>query len=422
MMMKRYLAGAAVARTGDEMSAPALLLAGLAITGSTATAMSLLAAITFSAALGGPLLGVFMDRSARPGRLLAQALAAYGAALGVIVIVLGRTHPVVTILIALGAGLLGPALSAGWTSQLPLIARGPKLRRASDLDAMTFNVAALSGPALAGLVAGVLGASVAVVASIALICMAIPAARMLPARPVGRVSPLLTDLAAGFTAITRIRPLARATRISVISCVGQGMLVACTPLLGAQVLGSPERGAYLLAVIAASALAANVVLPRFAVNPDAVVWLSTLVLGGGFLLAAVRHPAAVIGAAVVVGIGEGPQLTALFAVRHREAPEHLRGQIFTTGASLKITGFAVGAAVAGPLASRSPVAALVVAALTQLVAVLRVRGRGGSVGIRRPGFGRQGPGPRRAPRPERRSGGRRRDRGGSPCRAWWRPG
>lgn len=47
------------------------------------------------------------------------------------------------------------------------------------------------------------------------------------------------------------------------------------------------------------------------------------------------------------------------AIRHREAPQRMRGQIFTTGASLKITGFALGAAVAGPLAVRSlPVAAL----------------------------------------------------------------
>ncbi|MBO2455352.1 MFS transporter [Actinomadura barringtoniae] len=401
------------------MSAPALLLAGLMITGSSATASSLLAAITISAAIGGPLLGVLMDRSARPGRLLAQALAAYAAALGAILVVLGRAHPVVTILIALGAGLLGPALSAGWTSQLALISSGPELRRASDLDAMTFNVAALSGPALAGGVAGVFGASAAVAASVALICVAIPAARMLPARPGRRAQPLGADLAAGFKAIARIRPLARATRVSVISCVGQGMLVACTPLLGAQALGSPERGAYLLAVIAASALAANVVMSRLTTRPDTVMWLSTLVMGGAFLLAAVRHPAAVIGAAVVAGVGEGPQLTALFAVRHREAPEQLRGQIFTTGASLKITGFAVGAAVAGLLVSRSLAGTLVVAAATQLVAAgtRGVPAAWNSGRVRRPGSG-----PRCAPRRGRRSGGRRPGRGGSPCRAWWRPG
>lgn len=64
----------------------------------------------------------------------------------------------------------------------------------------------------------------------------------------------------------------------------------------------------------------------------------------------------------MIGIGEGPQLAALFAIRHREAPEHLRGQIFTTGASLKITGFALGASVAGPVVNWSLPGALILAA------------------------------------------------------------
>jgi len=55
-------------------------------------------------------------------------------------------------------------------------------------------------------------------------------------------------------------------------------------------------------------------------------------------------------------------------VRHREAPEHMRGQIFTTGASLKIAGLAAGAALAGPLASRSVAACLLAAAMTELCA------------------------------------------------------
>ena len=68
------------------------------------------------------------------------------------------------------------------------------------------------------------------------------------------------------------------------------------------------------------------------------------------------------------GAGEGPQLTALFAVRHRESPEHLRGQIFTTAASLKVGGLAAGAALAGPLAGRSVTACLLVAAGFELCA------------------------------------------------------
>ncbi|MGW2153826.1 hypothetical protein [Nonomuraea sp. NPDC001699] len=62
-------------------------------------------------------------------------------------------------------------------------------------------------------------------------------------------------------------------------------------------------------------------------------------------------------------------MTALFAVRQREAPAGLRSQVFTTGASLKITSFAVGSALAGPLSAHSAAAALLAGAVTQLVAV-----------------------------------------------------
>jgi MFS family permease len=76
----------------------------------------------------------------------------------------------------------------------------------------------------------------------------------------------------------------------------------------------------------------------------------------------------VVLAVAVGGAGEGPQLTALFAVRHRETPEHMRGQVFTTAASLKIGGVAAGAALAGPLASRSVTSCLLIAAGIELCA------------------------------------------------------
>lgn len=55
----RYLCGAAAVRTADEASGPALLLLGVAVTGSAATA-----------AIGGPTVGVLPDRAVRPGRTL----------------------------------------------------------------------------------------------------------------------------------------------------------------------------------------------------------------------------------------------------------------------------------------------------------------------------------------------------------------
>ncbi|KOG91976.1 integral membrane protein, partial [Streptomyces varsoviensis] len=287
-----YVLGAATARTGDEMSGPALLLAGLAVTGSAASGSALLAALTVSAAVGGPLFGVLLDRSARPGRLLAGALAGYAAGLAAVLVSLGRAPFACSVALAVLTGLLGPALAGGWTSQLPRVAAPEALPRVTAFDAMTFNVASLAGPALAGLLAGVAGAPAGAAAAIAFIVLALPSAWTLP--PVRRPAPatsaasVLAGLAAGFRAVVRTRPLARATSASVVSCVGEGMLVACCPLLGAQALGGAGRGALLLSVVAASALAANATLSRFPrlLSPDTVLWCSPLVLAGALSLAA----------------------------------------------------------------------------------------------------------------------------------------
>ncbi|MFD3313884.1 MFS transporter [Streptomyces sp. NPDC058694] len=396
--MGSFLAGAAAARAGDEMSGPALLLAGYAVGGSAREASALLAGITVSAAVGGPLLGALLDRSPRPGRLLAGALALYGTGLMAILLSLGRLPFELTVLIAVFTGLLGPALSGGWTAQLPRVVPRERLPRANALDAMTFSLASLVGPALAGVLAHLLGASAAVVASVALIALAVPAAWTLPTGrglDRGKAPPsesesesasasgslavsgsVPADLVAGIRCITRTRPLARATLASVVSCTGLGMLITCTPLLGERTFGSAADGTLFLSCTAVSALAANAVLaavlarrPR-AIAPDTVIWGSTLLLAAALVLSATGHPVLVIAAALTAGAGEGPQLAALLAIRHRESPERLRSQVFTTGASLKITGFALGAAVAGPLATHSLPAALLTAAGVQLVAAL----------------------------------------------------
>ncbi|WP_329123350.1 MFS transporter [Streptomyces sp. NBC_01465] len=383
--MRSYVAGAALARTGDEMSGPALLLAGLAATGSASSASSLLAGLTVSAAVGGPVFGMLLDRAERPGRLLAGALGAYAGALVLILVSLGRVPVVCTVLVAVGAGLLGPALSGGWTAQLPYAVGPERLPRANALDAMTFNFAGLAGPAAAGLVASLAGAPAGVAVAAALICCALPAAWGLPrvhTRTAMRASPL-----AGFRAVLRSRPLTRATSVSVASCMSEGMLVACCPLLGAEVLGGAGRGALLLTAVAASALATNALLARarrVSEAPERVIGASALAQAAALAMAATLQPPLLIGAMVLAGAAQGPQLTALFAIRHREAPDHLRGQIFTTGASLKLTGFAAGAALAGPLATRSLPAALLTSAGIALLASLTPTTRSQSESLRRP--------------------------------------
>ncbi|MGW9350928.1 MFS transporter [Nocardiopsis flavescens] len=373
----RYLGGATAARTGDEMSGPALLLLGMALTGEAVAGSALLAGLTGAAAVGGPLVGALLDRSARPGRLLAWALCAYAAGLVALALAVGRVPLPLAVGAAAAVGLLGPALSGGWTAQLPRAVPSAPRGRVDAWDAMTFGAASLLGPALAGAVAVLAGAGAALACAAALIALAVPAALALPgapaARPAGRVLPRMWE---GVRAVLAPGALRWATAVSALSVAGTGMLVVCAPLLGMRLLGGAEQGALLLAGMAVCSLAANLVLARRpgAVSPDALLRVCVAVQAAGTAGAAwaasASCPPALVAAVALVGAAEGPQLAALFAIRHREAPEPLRARVFTTGASLKISAFAAGAASAGPLAQSSVPACLVAAALLHAVAAL----------------------------------------------------
>jgi len=370
----QYLAGAAAARAGDEMSGPALLLLGFAVTGRPATGSELLASLTIAAALGGPAFGAVLDRSRRPDRVLAATLGAYALGLVAIDAAVGHLPIPLVVVVALAAGLFNPAVAGGWTAQLPRVVTGPGLARASALDSMSYSAASLAGPALAALIAAALGARWAVVSAAALVGLAGPAAcslaRYRPAPLAVPVQSAYRQVAAGFAAIVTRRRLLRATVASVVSYVGIGMLLVCFPVLGAQRLGGAPRGALLISAMAAAALIANALLARWPPRgePDTGVLVSTLVIGASMAAAAIAPGWLTVLAIAAGGAGDGPQLTSLFAVRHRETPEHMRGQVYTTGASLKIAGFAAGAALAGPLAGRSVTTCLLVAAGFQLCA------------------------------------------------------
>ena len=383
--LRRYLAGAAAARTGDEMSVPALLLLGLAVTGRPQTGSGLLASLTIAGAAGGPMFGALLDRSRRPDRLLAWTLVAYALGIVAVQAAVGRLPMPALAAIALLAGLFNPAVTGGWTAQLPRVVTGRELDRGSALDALTFSAASLAGPALAAGVAAGIGARAAVLTAAALVVLAVPSACSLSQyRPPAAMAAgqrrvaLRRQLASGFAVIVARRPLLRATVTSVVSYAGIGMLLVCCPLLGAQRLGDPARGALLITATAVASLTANAILARRPgapcrrrlgyPRPDTWVLASTLVIGASMAAAALAPGWLTLAAVALGGAGEGPQLTALLAVRHRETPAHLRGQVYTTAASLKIAGLAAGAALAGPLAGWSVPGCLLIAAGTELCA------------------------------------------------------
>jgi MFS family permease len=366
-----YLAGATAARTGDEMSGPAIVLLGYAVTRAPAAGSALLAGLTIAAAVGGPVFGALLDRARRPERLLAAVLAGYAVGIFAISAAVGRLPLPAVVVIALAAGMLNPAVAGGWTAQLPRLVNGDSLQRASALDGLTYSTSSLAGPGVAALIAAVLGARLAVIAAAALVGLAAPAALAVwrhASVPPPRKSPFRP--AAGLAAIASIPPLRRATATSMASYLGVGMLLVCCPLLGAQRLGGAARGPLLISAMAAAALGANALLARrsFRHEPDIRVFASTLILAASMAAAAIAPGWLTLVAVAVGGAGDGPQLTALFAVRHRDSPADMRGQVFSTAASLKIAGLSAGAALAGPLVGWSLTGCLLVAAGTELCA------------------------------------------------------
>jgi MFS family permease len=398
-----YFAGATAARTADEMSAPALLLLGLAVAGSARTASLLYAGLTVTAAAGGPPLGALLDRAARPGRLLAAALGGYAAGLAIITLSMGHVPVPLLVAAAGGAGLLAPALTGGWTSRLADVGPAAQLSRGHALDAATYSLASLVGPALAGVIAAAAGARSAMAAAITLLVLAVPAAAGMPAR--AHASPgaraparpaLVRELRAGAAAIAGRPALRRITLGSTIAYLGTGMFVVACPLLGRRYLGGAAQGALLLAVLAAASLAATAATARWPPRPrpDTVFVIATVVAGCGLAALSVASSAAWITALVAVtGLADGPQLAAVFAVRQREAPPRLRGQVFTTAASLKISAGALGAGLAGVLAQHSVALVLVAAAAAQVAALIACRAATASSQAQLAALGSAGAGP-----------------------------
>jgi MFS family permease len=340
---------------------------------------------------------VALDRAGRPGRVLAAAMAGYAAGLAAVAVLVAAAPLAAAVVVAAIAGLLAPALAGGWTAQLAAVVPAGRLGRAHALDAATYSAASLAGPALASGTAVAWGAGWAVAAAVAVLLAAVPLAGRLPPRrprpvpagpaaPPGRPGPAAgaapsgrtvaavgQDLRAGFRAIGRVPGLRAITGGSCIAFFGSGMFVVTCPVLGRDLLGGASRGVLLLSGVAAGGLLANSVLARWPPSwrPEVTFAAATSAAAVAYLLAALAAgPGLLVASVVLLGAADGPQLTAIFAIRQRDAPERLRGQVLTTAASLKLTAGAIGALAGGALLGGGAGRALAVAAGTQAVAVI----------------------------------------------------
>lgn len=378
--------GATLARLSTEMHSVAVVLFVLAETGSPQVAGLTVAAATLPTVVTGPLTGVWLDRSRyRRAVFLASPLLLTVAMVGFLLA--GNRVPS-WVLIALGflAGLPSPVRTGGFSGLIPTVVPEPILPRAYGFEAVSYNVAGIGGPALAGAVAGAAGASwsVAATAMVAVVS-ALVIARM-PFVPVeAEQRNVVAALRAGLGLLWQVRPLRSVTVATTVGQLWFGLLVVAFPLL-AHDLGHPRAvGGLLFSVFAVGALVGSVIYARVAARvaeePAAMVGFILFAVALTGIAVAPSLPVA-LGAAAVAGLLDGPLLAATLNLRQRCAPEWLRTQVFTTAASLKIGAFAVGSALAGPAASwvgaRGMLGIVAAGQVVAVLAALAVRPLGGS--------------------------------------------
>ena len=347
--------GATLARLSTEMHSVAVVLFVLAETHSAQVAGLTIAAATLPTVVTGPLVGVWLDRSPHRRAVFLASPLVLAAAMAGFLAAGDRVPSYVLVLMGFVAGLPSPVRTGGFSGLIPTVVPEPVLPRAYGLEAVSYNVAGIGGPALAGAVAGAAGAGWAIVATAVVALVSAVVIARVPITPVVEAPrPFLPALRAGLSLLWRVRPLRSVTVATTVGQLWFGLLVLAFPLL-AHDLGRPRAaGGLLFSVFALGALVGSLLYARVAARvseePAAMVafivfamTLAAIALAPTFAIALVCAGAA--------GLIDGPLLAATLNLRQRWAPEWLRTQVFTTAASLKIGAFAVGSALAGPVSS-----------------------------------------------------------------------
>jgi predicted MFS family arabinose efflux permease len=371
-----FLLAATLARLASEMFPVAAVLLVLDRTGRPGLAGAVVAATTLPAVVTGPVLGAWLDRTPRRRVALASNQVLLAICLLGILAAAGRAPGWVLVLLATLAGVTGPLATGGYTSMIPLLVPERLLARANALEAASFNTAAIAGPAVAGAVAAAAGAAWAVLAEAVLAALALPAIARLPriGVPAGDdPAPLAAAIRQGLAHLVRTPVLRGVTVATAVGLGGSGLLTLAMPFW-AERLGAGRAGSgYLFAALEAGAIAGALAAARPAASwPPQRVVLAGLGLFGLVVIAWPLAPSfgAALGLVAVAGMVEGPAFAATFATRQRWSPPALRGQIFTTAASLKLGMFAIGSALAGPALGVAGVGGILVAAgLVQLLGV-----------------------------------------------------
>jgi predicted MFS family arabinose efflux permease len=230
------------------------------------------------------------------------------------------------------------------------------LTRANALEAASFNVALIAGPALAGTISGLWDPAASLLAEAVLTLVALGLILLVPkmdrAAPWDATRSLLGIARDGLRQLVAVPELRGVTLTGALGLGGLGLLSVGFPFFCADVLtGDRNDAGYLWTAFAAGSALGAVGLVRVQDRfPPQYLVLGGLGLFGSlmFLWPLAETLPVAIALITFAALADGPGLAATFTVRQRWAPPDLHGQIFTTAVSMKVGAFSLGAAAAGP--------------------------------------------------------------------------
>ena len=372
------LAAICLSRLADRMFAVAIVFHALAAFDSPTLAGWIGFAATGPGLMISPLAGAFLDRAgARRGIVVDLAASA-----AVVLALAAGAHegwatPPAVIVLAMVYSLTSPLSAAGVRVLLPRLVPARVLDRANALDTVVHAVVDVTGPPLAGALAGLTGSVkafvvIAVAYGAATICIALVRGGRAPTSP---TQGLFRQALEGLAEVLR-RPLLRGLAIGyALNNFTWGMMWVAVPVFVAQrfaagtwesVSGVLWAGVGLAG--GAGALAAGQVrlvgrevpvmvwcmaLTALAVGPAA--WFGVPGLAIGLLLA---------------GLLAGPIDVGLLTLRQRRTDPARLGRVLAVSMSLNTSGFPVGAALGGMLVTWSTPSAFLVAGMASLVGAL----------------------------------------------------
>ena len=368
-----------VARTGATMQSLVLVLFVLGRYHSAPLAGLVVFLSLVPGLLVSPIAGALLDRHRR--MLLIKLDYAVAAAALCAIAALDRAGalPVGALLAVVSVGsLTSPLSNSGTRSLFPVMVPRTLWERANAVDSGAYVLAAIAGPAVAGVLIGVVGAGGALVATAALYLVGLVLL-------LGMAEPLLERMAmtslvgdawAGLRYVVAQRELRGLAVATAVSNVAFGILSVAMPVLMLGRLHSSDAGVgAMYAVLGVAGLVAGAIAGRMD-SERREVWfilfgcvVSALSMATLLIAASVGGGVLVVGLGMALfGIGNGPYDIGLFSLRQRVTAPAWMGRAFAVSMSLNFIGIPVGSALSGPIVDRSVAAAFAIAVLAAVAA------------------------------------------------------